>query len=71
MLGENFYSLDTELLAAATDAIDREDRRRLLQVISTEADPRFFSFLGRGDPELEGMARERGSGGTDLELDAW
>ncbi len=65
------YSLDTELLAAATDAIGREDRRRLLQDISVEADPRFFGYLVRGDPELEGIARERGLGGAHLELDAW
>ena len=65
------YSLDTELLAAATDAIGREDRRRLLQDISVEADPRFFGYLVRGDPELERIAQKRGRGVADSELDAW
>lgn len=65
------YSLDVELLTAAADAIGREDRRRLLQDISAKADPRFFGYLVRDDPELEGIARERGLTWADLEFDAW
>ena len=65
------YSLDVELLTAAADAIGREDRRRLLQDISAKADPRFFGYLVRDDPELEGIARERGLAWADLEFDAW
>ena len=63
------YSLDTELLAATTDAIGREDRRRLLRDISAEADSRLFEYLVRGDPELEVIAKERG-GRADLGLGA-
>ncbi len=43
--GDTRYSLNTELLAAARDNIDPEDRRRLIRDIPSDADPRFFGYL--------------------------
>ncbi|WP_420635321.1 hypothetical protein [Candidatus Palauibacter sp.] len=63
MLGESFYSLDTELLAAACDTLGPADRQRLLRAIPAEADPRFLAFLR--------VAGEHGCGDVDSEHYAW
>ncbi len=46
------YSLDTELLAAASGTLDLEDRRRLIRNIEVAADPLFFAYLVGGAPAL-------------------
>ena len=62
MLGESFYSLDTELLAVACAALGPADRQRLRRVIPADTDPRFLGSLR--------SAGEHGQGGSDLEHDA-
>lgn len=64
------HSLDDELLAAAAQAIRREDRRRLLRDIPAEVALGIVAYLVGDDPELEGIARERGWSEADLERDA-
>ena len=48
----NEPSLDEELLAAAADSLDLDDRRDLISAIPEDANPAFLGYLVGADPDL-------------------
>ena len=55
----NEPSVDEELLAAARDLLDLDDRRDLISAIPVDANPAFFGYLVGGDPDLYNMLLRR------------
>lgn len=55
----NEPSLDEELLAAARDSLDLDDRRDLISAIPEDANPTLFRYLVGGDPGLYAVLLRR------------
>ena len=65
-------SVDEELLAVATDGLDKKDRRELIRTIPADANPKFFRYLVGDDPELYAvLLRRREAVDAHLALLRW
>lgn len=55
----NEPSVDEELLTAATDSLDLDNRRDLISAIPEDANPTLFRYLVGGDPDLYAVLLRR------------
>lgn len=56
-------SVDEELLSVATDGLDKNNRRELINTIPADASPEFFRYLVGDDPELYALLLRRPQAG--------